>query len=91
VTEKCQALFRHPKSVRPAAYGVSMGTVLCVICSSRDPEAFADPAALLCAECQTRWAVCLDCDEPYVIAEAVSSMRCESCLLVLRAPARIAA
>ncbi|HYW29394.1 MAG TPA: hypothetical protein VE824_06280 [Gaiellales bacterium] len=91
MTEKCQALFRHPESVRPDAYGVSMGTVLCVVCSTRDAEAFADTAALLCAECETRWAVCLDCDEPYLIAEATGTLRCEPCLVVLRSPARIAA
>ncbi|HET7428084.1 MAG TPA: hypothetical protein VFJ66_01430 [Gaiellales bacterium] len=68
-----------------------MGTVLCVVCSSRDAEAFAPPPALLCTECETRWAVCLDCDQPYVIAAAVSTVRCDPCLLALQAPARIAA
>lgn len=68
-----------------------MDTVLCVVCASRDPEAFADPAALLCAECEIRWAVCLDCDEPYSVAEARERVRCDSCPVALRTPARIAA
>ena len=47
--------------------------------------------ALLCAECETRWAVCMDCDEAFVIAEASTSLRCEPCLVVHRRPARLAA
>ena len=68
-----------------------MGTVLCVVCATRETDAFADPAALLCAECETRWTLCLDCDEPYVAAEAETTVRCEACLIVHRTPARIAA
>jgi len=68
-----------------------MGTVLCVACASHEPEAFADSAALLCFECETRWAVCLDCDDPFPIAEATTTVRCESCLVVRRTPARMAA
>jgi hypothetical protein len=68
-----------------------VGTVLCVCCSSHDPASFADPGALLCLECERRWAVCLDCDEPFLVAEATMTVRCESCLVVHRAPARLAA
>ncbi len=68
-----------------------MGTVLCVVCASRDPEVFTEREALLCVECETRWAVCLDCDEPFLLAEATATVRCESCLAVIRTPARIAA
>jgi DNA-directed RNA polymerase subunit RPC12/RpoP len=68
-----------------------MGTVLCIVCSIRDPEAIADGDGLLCTECATRWAVCLDCDEPFILAEATTSLRCEPCLVVYRRPARLAA
>jgi len=68
-----------------------MGTFICVVCASRDPGVFADRDVLLCAECGTRWAVCIDCDEAFLIAEASTSLRCEPCLVVHRRPARLAA
>ena len=68
-----------------------MDTVLCVVCATRDLAAFADRDALLCAECESRWVVCIDCDEPFVVAEATTTLRCEPCLVVHRRPARLAA
>jgi hypothetical protein len=68
-----------------------MDTVLCVVCATRDPGDFAGTDALLCVECETRWAVCLDCDEPFVIAESVTAVRCDACVTVHRMPARLAA
>jgi hypothetical protein len=91
VKETCLARFFHRGSVRRETYGVRMGTVLCVVCASRDPDAFAERDALVCAECETRWAVCLDCDEPFLVAEATTTVRCGPCLAVHRTPARIAA
>ena len=91
MNQKCQALLVHRQSVREQTYGVSMDTIVCVVCAARDPEGFPDPDALLCAECEARWAVCLDCDEAFVIAEASTSLRCEPCLVVHRRPARLAA
>ena len=92
MTERCQAPFRHARGVvRLGAYGVGMGTALCVVCAGRDPASFGDAGALLCVECETRWAVCLDCDEPFLIVEATTAVRCEPCLVVHLSPARIAA
>lgn len=68
-----------------------MGTALCVVCAGRHPESFTDPGALLCCECETRWAVCLDCDQPFLIAETTTAVRCDPCLVVHLRPARIAA
>jgi hypothetical protein len=91
VTESARHFSVTSGVVRPEAYGVCVGTVVCVVCSSREPESFPDAGALLCLECETRWAICLDCDEPFLIAEATTTVRCESCVVVHRAPARLAA
>jgi len=68
-----------------------MDAVVCVVCATHDPEAFAARDALFCAECEARWAICLDCDGPFVVAETTTTDRCEPCLVVRRRPARLAA
>jgi hypothetical protein len=68
-----------------------MDTMVCAVCTSREPDAFADREALLCVECAARWAICLECEEPFALGESATDVRCDACLAVHRLPARIAA
>ena len=68
-----------------------MSSVLCVTCASRDPAAFHGADALLCLECAIRWAVCLDCDELFLVADSESADRCDGCVVSTRSIPALAA
>jgi hypothetical protein len=52
---------------------------VCITCATLDPSAFAEAEALFCLECAIRWAVCLECDELFLLAESGSDVRCHGC------------
>jgi hypothetical protein len=66
-------------------------TCLCVSCLERDGEAFRTAQSLLCLECEARYAVCLDCDHLFALAEAMSLIHCDHCLRTQADSKRVAA
>ena len=58
-----------------AAHGM-----LCVLCGTRQDDAFDGVDVLLCIECSAHHEPCAECAEPYDFTLSGASGTCEACL-----------
>ncbi|HVG89603.1 MAG: hypothetical protein ACJ740_09405 [Gaiellales bacterium] len=55
-------------------------TALCIICMTRDPEAFDSDDLLICIECSANHEHCVECAEPYDFTLSGLEGLCDACL-----------
>ena len=55
-------------------------TALCIVCMTRDPEAFDSDDLLICIECSANHEHCVECAEPYDFTLSGLEGLCDACL-----------
>jgi|1185.fasta_scaffold15770_3 hypothetical protein len=57
-----------------------VSSVLCIVCMTREPAAFAGDELLICVECSASYEHCAACGEPYDFGLSGLDGACEACL-----------
>jgi hypothetical protein len=53
--------------------------VLCIICATRDPDAFDSADVLICIECSANHEPCVECSEAYEFTLSGLDGLCDAC------------